>query len=164
MTDDTKLLRDAIAAGPTPGPWTYFYKHKYNEHHVSVPLQGQSFKLALFEDGCPTERPAADAAYIAAASPDRIARLLDRLEAAERDARRWRPIETAPKDCGLLMWNGDFLTVGLWNSVLAQFVDCCETHGSVDFIDQPTHWMPLPDPPDAAMQQTPPAQTTPKEQ
>jgi hypothetical protein len=32
----------------------------------------------------------ADAAYIAAASPDVVTRLIDRLEAAERDARRYR--------------------------------------------------------------------------
>lgn len=53
----------------TPGPWTYFYKNKYDEHHVSLPLIGQSMRLGLFEDGCPTENPEADARLIAAA-PD----------------------------------------------------------------------------------------------
>lgn len=64
--------------------------------------------------------------------------------------REWQPIETAPKDCGILIWNGDFRTIGLWNTVLGQFVDCCETSGSVDFLDDPTHWMPLPPPPERA--------------
>ena len=60
----------------TPGPWTYFYKHKYDEHHVSLPLAGQTMKLALFEDGCPSERPEADARLIAAA-PDLLAACME---------------------------------------------------------------------------------------
>ncbi|MET0210352.1 MAG: hypothetical protein ABW220_15005 [Burkholderiaceae bacterium] len=51
----------------TPGPWTYFPKEKYAEHHVSVPLPGRTFKQALFPDGCPTANAEADARLIAAA-------------------------------------------------------------------------------------------------
>ena len=58
----------------TPGPWTYFYKSKYDEWHVSVPLEGQTMRLGLFPDGCPSERPEADARLIAAA-PDMLAAL-----------------------------------------------------------------------------------------
>lgn len=51
----------------TPGPWVSFYKHKYDEWHVGVPVSSGSMKLALFPDGCPTENPEADCRLIAAA-------------------------------------------------------------------------------------------------
>jgi len=56
----------------TPGPWVSFYKHKYNEWHVGVPVSSGSMKLALFPDGCPTENPESDCRLIAAA-PDLLA-------------------------------------------------------------------------------------------
>ncbi len=57
----------------TPGPWTVFYKHKYDEWHVSVPTGGDtSMKLALFPFGIRTQNPGADARLIAAA-PDGLA-------------------------------------------------------------------------------------------
>ena len=80
MSKHTEAIREALAAGPTPGPWVSFYKFKYSEWHVGVPLAGQTMKLALFPDGCPTERPGADAEYIAACNPANVAALL-----AERD-------------------------------------------------------------------------------
>lgn len=51
----------------TPGPWTYFPKRKYGEHHVSVPIKDSGMRLALFPDGIDTENPVADARLIAAA-------------------------------------------------------------------------------------------------
>lgn len=51
----------------TPGPWSVFYKHKYDEWHVSVPLESGGMKLGLFLDGCPTGEH--DARLIAA-SPE----------------------------------------------------------------------------------------------
>jgi hypothetical protein len=66
----------------TPGPWTAFYKHKYQEWHVSVPMQSGGMLLGLFPDGVPTENPEADAHLIAAA-PE----LLAALEKIERQAR-----------------------------------------------------------------------------
>lgn len=53
----------------TPGPWACFYKHKYDEWHVSVPMSEGSMKWALFDDGVRSENPEADARLIAAA-PD----------------------------------------------------------------------------------------------
>lgn len=60
---------------PTLGPWFYFYKRKYDEHHVSLPLHGQTMRLQLFDNGCTTENAEADARLIAAA-PDMLAALL----------------------------------------------------------------------------------------
>lgn len=51
----------------TPGPWTYFYKHKYDEWHVSVPISGSSMRFGIFDDGIHSENPEADARLIAAA-------------------------------------------------------------------------------------------------
>lgn len=53
----------------TPAPWSYFYKHKYNEHHVSVPAyEDSNFKMALFPDGCPSGE--SDSQFIAHARED----------------------------------------------------------------------------------------------
>jgi hypothetical protein len=64
----------------TPGPWTCFYKHKYDEWHVSVPVSEGTMKLALFDDGVRSENPEADARLIAAA-PDLLAALRDAVAA-----------------------------------------------------------------------------------
>lgn len=56
----------------TPGPWASFYKHKYDEWHVGVPMTSGSMKLALFPNGIPTDNPEADCNLIAAA-PDLLA-------------------------------------------------------------------------------------------
>lgn len=58
----------------TPGPWACFYKHKYDEWHVSVPMSEGSMKWALFDDGVRSESPEADARLIAAA-PDLLVAL-----------------------------------------------------------------------------------------
>ena len=76
MADDlSKTLVDIARAGMsearhTPGPWTAFYKAKYNEWHVAVP-SGSGWNLALFSDGLegPDEDREANARLIAAA-PD----------------------------------------------------------------------------------------------
>lgn len=59
----------------TPGPWTAFYKNKYDEWHVSLPIAGSNMKLSLCSDGIQSENQEADARLIAAA-PD----LLDALK------------------------------------------------------------------------------------
>jgi hypothetical protein len=66
-----------MSAQHTPGPWEAFYKSKYGEWHVSVPIAGSNMKWAIFDDGIRTENPEADARLIAAA-PD----LLEALEFA----------------------------------------------------------------------------------
>jgi hypothetical protein len=58
----------------TPAPWNYFYKNKYREHHVSVPIEGSSFTEAIFPDGCPidglSEDDGKNAEFIAHARED----------------------------------------------------------------------------------------------
>jgi len=55
----------------------------------------------------------------------------------------WRPIETAPKDGrDVLTWDGD--------SVYLASFDKDKWWVLVEFTVEPTHWMPLPEPPDQA--------------
>lgn len=70
----------------TPGPWTCFYKSKYDEWHVSVPMSQGSMKWALFDDGVRSENPEADARLIAAA-PDLLEALIA-MEAEKADYMR----------------------------------------------------------------------------
>jgi hypothetical protein len=51
----------------TPGPWSCFYKPKYDEWHVSLPMSDCGMKLALAPDGIQSENREADAHLIAAA-------------------------------------------------------------------------------------------------
>jgi hypothetical protein len=74
-----------LAAAATPGPWTAFYKHKYDEHHVSVP--GNGMNVALFPDGCPTARPEADAAFIAKSDPQTVLALIEEIERLRQNNR-----------------------------------------------------------------------------
>ena len=92
MKSDIEALRQALAAGPTPGKRTI---HKNSSTTVCIEsgrvvasCGGASSNLPGDEEL--PERQAADALLIAAASPDRIARLLDALELAQRDADRYR--------------------------------------------------------------------------
>lgn len=114
MTEAEQRIREALAAGPTPGPWVSFYKHKYDEWHVGVPLPGQSMKLALFPDGCPTERPQADAEFIAACNPENIATVF--ADRGEREAKMQAEIERlrAERDAlrELLLFAGQELVCG----------------------------------------------------
>jgi lipopolysaccharide biosynthesis regulator YciM len=84
--DDVRELRKALEAGPTPGPWVTDHAN-----HNLVARDGDVYEYVC--EVAPSEfsesehdqaREQVDAAYIAAASPDRIRRILDRLEAAER--------------------------------------------------------------------------------
>jgi hypothetical protein len=96
MDDDIRALKEALAAGPTPGPWIDDRHEKavYPYTQVRAPNDRgardvvMDVRLSDIGSFCCTvgksEQEWVNAAYIAAASPDRIARLLDRLEAAER--------------------------------------------------------------------------------
>lgn len=68
---------------------------------------------------------------------------------AERDAARWQPIETAPKDGTLVdLWAGERIADCAWN-----VPSNCWAERSVSsfsgrpywaVVNNPTHWMPLP--------------------
>lgn len=54
----------------------------------------------------------------------------------------WQPIETAPKDGrDILVMDGDWLTIGWWSGE-----EWCRQDLHLS-LSNPTHWMPLPEPP-----------------
>lgn len=66
----------------------------------------------------------------------------------------WQPIETAPKDRPILVARGEYMAVVEWEDYA---VELCDGVGWRDMGDMgwggmigvhPTHWMPLPDPPE----------------
>lgn len=67
------------------------------------------------------------------------------LERELNEATQWRPIDSAPKDREILVWNGDSLKVSKWHPAMGDFpfraIDG-QLYGLL-----PTQWMPLPKPP-----------------
>jgi len=63
----------------TPGPWVCFFKNKYCEWHVSVPISGSTMKRALFEYGAPgsTLEESEGNARLIAAAPDMLNELIN---------------------------------------------------------------------------------------
>jgi len=83
MTDRYAQIRDALAMGPTPGPWVH--------DGDGVTADDEDVAVAMC---CPSE---VEAAFIAACDPDTIRELLAErdqlaaaLEAAREDAERYR--------------------------------------------------------------------------
>ena len=96
MKDDIKAIRDALAAGPTPGPWNAVSRGEF--WHETEGDVRKTDTTAIIEDdivGAEFVQPIGhnettrgqvwlrDAQYIAACHPERIARLLDALEQAQ---------------------------------------------------------------------------------
>lgn len=67
--------------------------------------------------------------------------------ALERRVPTWQPIETAPKDIRVLVGGGDCPYVH--ENMLRCFGASGCAWGGLGDKQQPTHWMPLPAPPDA---------------
>jgi hypothetical protein len=71
-----------------------------------------------------------------------------RLLASASPAPGWHPIETAPKDgTQLLLWCNRQIVSGYWNQ---GSVFHMPHWGRPQYTDEPTYWMPLPDPPAAS--------------
>ena len=90
MTEsDIAAIRDALAAGPTSGPWSFTDKAG---NGIATVACVEAFAIG-HDYGSPGmacydfhAKGSVDAAYIAACHPERIARLLDALESAQKDA------------------------------------------------------------------------------
>ena len=146
---------EAKAKAATPGPWRYGYEPGFCGELID-PI-GEM--IASFAD----EPAARDANFIAAANPKAILALIRELRearaavAAEREA--WKPIETAPRDGTVILlgsrggcWIGKWLQIygsgyrpeNPWSSLMLN-----HNHMGEKWM-QPTHWMPLPQPPRSA--------------
>lgn len=75
-----RALREALEAGPTPGPWFDSRSERFPECYVRA-ANGQHIAAVPWS----TENDGANAALIAAAHPEAIRAVLDALEAAQRD-------------------------------------------------------------------------------
>lgn len=60
----------------------------------------------------------------------------------------WQPIETAPKDGkSILVVNGNWIVTAHWHRSQQCWASCGPTYERLPWDEQPTHWMPLPEPP-----------------
>jgi allantoicase len=62
----------------------------------------------------------------------------------------WQPIETAPKDGShMILGCSTYVDCGYWDDGWTLYPDDTAPHDNycVRFNPEPTHWMPLPEPP-----------------
>ena len=101
IDDDIRVLRDALADGPTPGPWVDDMESYRSASDVTIYSEARGeldyvvnigYCGNKMEDGAyiAFDASAINARYIAACSPDRIERLLAEVERLRRDATRYR--------------------------------------------------------------------------
>lgn len=115
MTDHITRLKEALEAGPTPGPWTADVPDGYwaREAGILAPQWGCIAQIGIDKSSPHWDGPQrANAAFIAAANPAAIRELLaerqsllERLEQAEKDARRYRWLRTQSHDWGVCEWD-----------------------------------------------------------
>lgn len=61
---------------------------------------------------------------------------------------KWRAVKTAPKDGNVfLAYWGKCITLAMWNEQVSNWQEAFD--GDFDNGDELTHWMPLPEAPDA---------------
>lgn len=89
--DDIKALKEALAAGPTPGKWEVDYLDRNGQRVV----RAEHIEICTCWHHCVRsieKEMEANAVLIAAANPDRIQRLIDHIErlTAENDELRGR--------------------------------------------------------------------------
>lgn len=117
---------------------------------------GQSL-LGVLADGMKQfyEDNERDDAYVAAnLAINQVARAIAALPAGERE---WQPIETAPRDgTRFLFTNGRIMSTGFYINGHTFAADSWQ--GERNTV--PSHWMPLPNPPDATTPEPSPAGET----
>lgn len=128
LSPEARQQLRALCEAATPGPW---------EH-----LEASDAVWSADDDELIAETPdqVADAAYIAAAHPGVVLRLLAEVERLEQ-AQTWQPIATAPTDGTIVL----LCTAG-WHKCEEGWFEGDGWHTDWNYID-PTHWLPLPAPP-----------------
>ena len=131
-TTDDELRQRAEAA--TPGPWLVERDYPSPDVHDA---KGNVIATTMHSD-LSRQEDGANAAFIAAASPETVKRLLDRVAKAEAG---WQPIETAPRDPWVLVYAAPA-------HGLDGFICTARYHSDggwcVDELRHATHWRPLP--------------------
>lgn len=79
----------------------------------------------------------------------RRAQMFRQAEAMARaaQAQAWQPIETAPKDRQIMLWDGEYVTQGAWCSHGAGYWLPAEANDFSGPGWMPKHWSPMPAPP-----------------
>jgi hypothetical protein len=171
--DGEQAIRDALAAGPTPGPWiaeiNSIGTHVFSAAAADVYPRNIADLIIPFwaatdpddQHGVRT-RVQADTRYIAACNPESMRALLaelDRLRSASRQE-GWQPIADAPEDVLLVVgWldaedeehperhDFDYLEDGIWqkHSENVEYFQVCAPAGSRGPREQApyTHFMPV---------------------
>lgn len=79
---------------------------------------------------------------------------------------KWQPIETAPFVTGgtphfpkrrtaeMLVWDGSRVRISYWSPYAQGWLDTDEGEIIIAMDPQPTHWMPLPTPPNSKAEDT----------
>jgi len=171
--DGEQAIRDALAAGPTPGPWDVDSTKNDGEYGDGGPDSRSGFSSFVLIDpngraicdtvnsdvaeveewiddddaGATDVRGQKNAAYIAACNPETMRSLLaelDRLRSASRQE-GWQPIETAPENGTFLVFMPEERT----RIQVAKWHPNVKTIGNSFAFDlsEPTHWRPLPNAP-----------------
>lgn len=62
----------------------------------------------------------------------------------------WKPIESAPRDDyeDVLLWSDGAALIGYWDGYAWCSFDTSVANAYGDLQRKPTHWMPLPEPPE----------------
>lgn len=142
MTNKYEALRNALSAGPTPGPWSWNTRNEIGPRIESDDQSDGMMDAVAYID---SQNAEPNRAYIAAANPATVSALLDEIDRlrAELQATQWLPIETAPKDELILV--GPTKRMGIcvaMNHSRDGWVT--ETVSEWANIYVPTVWMPLP--------------------
>jgi hypothetical protein len=100
IQDDIRQLEAALEAGPTPGPWA----HAFDFGQIGS-VEAEGFPVAQVQQRASSdnERRQLTAAYIAAANPVVLRRLLDHIKALE--AAVYPP---KPSRCDACKWMGNY--------------------------------------------------------
>lgn len=92
---DTKAIR-AAAEAAAPGPWKQVGGVLYDKDFDSIFAAGYGIGLGQADTRDPTCKRKENGEFLKQINPATILELLDRLEAAEKDAARYRAIAANP--------------------------------------------------------------------
>jgi len=125
MTDAEKEIREALAAGPTPGEWFAVNDGTRGEPFMNVKAErisgrGPTHEVAICATGdSPQSMETANARYIAACHPAAIRELLAEIERLRADAERMDFMEINGLGCDKLGSLGYFV-----------YHNCIQYHGT----------------------------------
>lgn len=161
--DGEQAIRDALAAGPTPGPWHVGGRDASTIYDRYSQRLANSFEGVMVSQRSDTECKA-NATLIAACYPETMQAVMDELDRLRSASRQegWQPIADAPKDgTEILLSNGEVVQQGWWmeheggtseyRDTEGRYLGQNDDDGFIGWWDVggcmqpgPTHWQPMP--------------------